>query len=277
VWLLLDNLDKGWPTRGASAEDILLLRTLLEATRKLQRHLEQRNVAFFGLVFLRNDIYEHLVRDTPDRGKDTAISVDWDDEEVFRQIVLQRILATGQLSGDFEAVWHALVEPYVDTEESFRFVVARTLMRPRDLLKFVHKAIEVAVNRGHARVSAADLRQAEATYSEDMLLSMNFELGDVSPPLVDAVYHFIGCATVMPQDEVQRRLEEGGIPPADVSSTLELLLWFGFLGVQDPGRDEQPAYSYEVSYNLAKLLAGLKGGRGRLVVHPAFRTALSCS
>jgi hypothetical protein len=175
VWLLIDNLDKGWPTRGASSEDILLLRTLLEATRKLQRRLEQRDVAFFGLVFLRNDIYEHLVRDTPDRGKDTAISLDWDDAEVFKQILLQRIRATGHLSGVFADVWSALVEPYVETEESFNFIVARTLMRPRDLLKFVHKAIEVAVNRGHSRVTADDLHQAEAAFSEDMLLGMNWE------------------------------------------------------------------------------------------------------
>jgi hypothetical protein len=35
VWLLVDNLDKGWPTRGATTADILLIRTLLEAMRKL--------------------------------------------------------------------------------------------------------------------------------------------------------------------------------------------------------------------------------------------------
>src|SRR5205814_1468750 len=37
ILVLIDNLDKGWPTRGASSEDVLILRTLLEATRKLQR------------------------------------------------------------------------------------------------------------------------------------------------------------------------------------------------------------------------------------------------
>lgn len=262
VWLLVDNLDKGWPTRGASSEDVLLLRTLLEATRKLERQLEQRGVDFFVLVFLRNDIYEHLVRDTPDKGKDTAITLDWDDEEMFKQVLHQRILATGQgqLKGDFRAVWEALFEPYVDTQESFRFVVSRTLMRPRDLLRFVHKAIEVAINRGHRVVTAADLLKAEAAYSEDMLRGLSFELGDVNPALVDAVYHFIGCPSVMPQDDVRTRLVEGGVPAVDVQSTLEHLLWFGYLGVQDSGRDGLPVYSYQVGYNLAKLLAGLQGG-----------------
>ena len=33
VWLLVDNLDKGWPIRGSSEMDILIVRSLLEATR----------------------------------------------------------------------------------------------------------------------------------------------------------------------------------------------------------------------------------------------------
>ncbi|CAA9376931.1 MAG: hypothetical protein AVDCRST_MAG93-8893, partial [uncultured Chloroflexia bacterium] len=34
VYVLIDNIDKGWPTRGVEAIDILILRSLLEATRK---------------------------------------------------------------------------------------------------------------------------------------------------------------------------------------------------------------------------------------------------
>ena len=91
VWLLIDNLDKGWPTRGASADDILILRSLLEATRKIQRQLERRGVAFHCLVFLRNDIFELLVAETPDKGKDTAIVLDWDDVEAFKKILEARV------------------------------------------------------------------------------------------------------------------------------------------------------------------------------------------
>lgn len=77
VWLLIDNLDKGWPTRGTTSEDMMIVRALLEATRKLQRQLEEREVEFKCLVFIRTDIYEHLVMETPDKGKDTPIRLDW--------------------------------------------------------------------------------------------------------------------------------------------------------------------------------------------------------
>lgn len=133
VWLLIDNLDKGWPTRGASNEDILILRALLEATRKLQRQLERRRVSFHCLVFLRNDIFDLLVAETPDKGKDTAIVLDWDDVEVFKKILYSRI--SGSLGGaaSFTDAWGAIAERHVGAQDSFAYVVDRTLMRPSPL------------------------------------------------------------------------------------------------------------------------------------------------
>ena len=64
VWILIDNLDKGWPTRGASDEDILIIRTLLEACRKLQKQLAEPKVSFHPLVFLRASSSEN-----PGQGK----------------------------------------------------------------------------------------------------------------------------------------------------------------------------------------------------------------
>jgi hypothetical protein len=69
LYLLFDNLDKGWPTHGLTAPDVAILRALLEATRKLERQLQRREVNCSTLAFLRNDVYELLVSETPDRGK----------------------------------------------------------------------------------------------------------------------------------------------------------------------------------------------------------------
>ena len=101
VWLLIDNLDNGWPVHGTTSADIMIVRALLEATRKLQRQLEEKDVDFKCLVFIRTDIYEHLVQQTPDKGKDTAIRLDWDDPGVFQEIVRKRINASTDLQGSF--------------------------------------------------------------------------------------------------------------------------------------------------------------------------------
>src|SRR6185437_4751543 len=121
VWLLVDNLDKGWPTRGTRSSEIMILRTLLEATRKLQRQLAQREVDFHSLVFLRNDIFEHLLLETPDRGKDTAIAVEWDDAEAFKELVRSRIRSSTNIEGDFDQLWAQIATPYMGTRDSFRY------------------------------------------------------------------------------------------------------------------------------------------------------------
>ncbi len=46
VWILVDNLDKGWPIHSVLSEDISILRSLLEATRKLERQFGSRDVGF---------------------------------------------------------------------------------------------------------------------------------------------------------------------------------------------------------------------------------------
>lgn len=275
VWLLVDNLDKGWPILGAASTEIMILRTLMEATRKLQRQLEQRGISFHSLVFLRNDIYEHLVRQTPDKGKDTAISLDWDDIEVFREIVRQRVMSATDLKGSFEDIWASICEGYIGAQETFRFIVERTLMRPRDLLGFLHNAVDTAVNRGHDRVTEDDLLKSEKTYSENMFLSLTFEINDVNPDVAQGLYNFLGCPTRMDAAELSSFLE-GGKCGSSVDEAIRLLVWFGFLGVHD-SNSEAPVFAYEMRYNLDKVLAPIRRGSGIFVIHPAFWRALDCA
>ncbi len=274
VWMLIDNLDKGWPTRGASPEDILIIRGLLNATRKIQRKLEKQGVTMYSLVFLRNDIYDLLIQQTSDRDKDTAITVDWDDPEAFKELVLQRIKVATKLPGSFDEVWSTAFERNVGTRDSFGYVVERTLMRPRDIIRFLRKAVEVAVNRGHQRVKADDFTAAENAYSEELLLSINYELGDVSPKYADLVYQFIGCKVAMSVSEANRFISRA-VGDTDRETALQLLIWFGFLGVLN-GNNGKPQFAYDIGYNLAKISAMLKMERAQLVVHPAFRTSLGC-
>ena len=58
IWLLVDNLDKGWPVRGADTTDIVVVHSLMEASRKLQRSFDDAGIDLRCLVFLRTDIHE---------------------------------------------------------------------------------------------------------------------------------------------------------------------------------------------------------------------------
>ncbi len=275
VWVLVDNLDKGWPTRGATQEDIMILRGLLEATRKLQRQFQKRGVDVHVLVFLRNDIHDLLVEETPDRGKDTAITVDWNDPAALKELLRQRIVAGSSLSGDFQDVWPAVCDTHVGTQDSFGYMLDRTLMRPRDLLNFVHRTIEVAVNRGHERILANDILKAEESYSNDILQETSLEIRDVFRDVTDPLYVFLGCRATLTEGEVLSLLREAGFSEDDLERGVALFTWFGFLGVQEKGQEE-PRFAYQERYNVAKLLTPIRLGRSVFVVHPAFRRALEC-
>jgi hypothetical protein len=168
VWVLVDNLDKGWPIQESSDTGIQLIRSLLDATRKIQEMIEVGDTVFRCLVFLRTDIYEHLLRTTPDKGKDTAIRIDWEDPVAFESIIGRRANSSTELGGSFrEDVWPAICAPLIGTEDSFSYIVDRTLMRPRDLLMFLQRSVMTAINRGHNRVLAEDVLFAEDGYSNE--------------------------------------------------------------------------------------------------------------
>jgi hypothetical protein len=274
VSLLFDNIDKGWPTRGAHTADILIVRTLLEATRKLEHQLEQASISFHVLLCLRNDIHELLLREMPDKGKDTAISLDYDDRELFKEIVRQRILFSGVLkAGTFDQLWPQIFPAQVRAQEGFRYLMDRTLMRPRDLLNFLHRATETAINRGHDRVSEEDVLTAEKRYSEDILVEMVFELRDTYPQLESLPYSFIGTAASLSVDTARELVESAGLTGQEPMRVLEVLVWYGFLGIARSG-EEDPTFSYEARYNIDKIFAPVRAGAARFVIHPAFRTAL---
>ncbi len=272
VWLLIDNLDKSWATRGATFEDILIVQGLLEASRKLERSLGNRGVDFHCLVFIRPDVLELLNKHASDRGKETPIELEWDDRQLFRDVLQKRISDSTDVSEDFGEAWEAIAEPAVGIEDSFDYVIDRTLMRPRDALLFVQRAQQVALNRAHSRITGDDIKQAEVGYSEETLVQLGFEMEDTHPAMLDALFAFHGVQPRLKRPEVLDVLKRGKVPADAIEEAVELLLWFGFLGVQ-VGTGE-PMYSHTVHFTLRRLTHPIEVGTGQFVVHPAFRRAL---
>jgi len=272
VWLLIDNLDKGWAVQSAHSEDILLLRALLEATRKLQRQFESRDVELFSVVFIRNDIYQHLILEPADRGKETAALLNWDDSDLFKDIIGRRIAQSTGTDRSFDEVWATFFAPHVKGEDSFQFILSRTLMRPREVLRFVRECMNTAINHKHEQVTEEDLLKAQTAYSAEALVDISLEMRDVKPEYDNVPYAFIGCTTVLSLVEVKEKLLEAGIPEPALEAVIELLLWFGVLGIFVSEDEER--YSYQFEHDPKLMKAGLK--MYAFCIHPAFRPALGC-
>jgi hypothetical protein len=128
------------------------------------------------------------------------------------------------------------------------------------------------LNRGHNRISASDIRQAEIGYSEESLLLLGYEMDDTHPGISDAILAFHGISGSFDATSVRGVLEQGGVDAAEVEDVVDLLLWFGFFGVKIGA--VAPIFSFGVNFKLRRLSHPIEQGNGRFVVHPAFRKAL---
>ena len=50
LWILFDNIDKGWPPQGVTPQDVLTLRCLIDALFKLQRALHRKGISTYFTV-----------------------------------------------------------------------------------------------------------------------------------------------------------------------------------------------------------------------------------
>ena len=172
----------------------------------------------------------------------------------------------------FDVLWQYFFETHINGEASFSYILDRTLLRPREVLRFIRENINTAVNRGHEKVTEDDILHAEQTYSDDLLVDITFELKDVNPDYADVPYAFIGSKALLSKDEVKQRIADAKVPAGKLENAIELLLWFSFLGIYINADEER--YSYRFQHDMKKM----QGGTDQFAycIHPGFRKALGC-
>ncbi|MGS0824380.1 P-loop ATPase, Sll1717 family [Shewanella sp. 0m-8] len=272
-WLLFDNIDKGWPTSGLEKEDLLIIRALIDATKKIERQFGRVNIEVNTIVFLRNDVYELLVKETSDRGKEGSVLLDWTDPDLLRELIRLRIVSN-EIDGDstFEALWPKICVSHFNGEESSQYLIDRSLMRPRFLLNLISQCKSFAINLNHECVQKEDIDKGLAAYSTDLLADIGYEINDVENSVDDILYAFIGSASTIKKDQIYSTLIGFGVEERFIDKIFELLLWYGFLGLVI---DDEPKYIYNFNYSM-KLVSGIIKKKGDIdyLINPAFWPAL---
>ena len=272
LWILFDNIDKGWTPTGIDASDVMTLRALLEAMRKLQRSLTAQEIETRCLVFLRNDVYELLLDQTADRGKEQKVLVDWRDPDALKQLVALRVSASLSVGEtDLDKLWPRIAVSHVHGENSYQYMVDRCLMRPRYLLDILKHARGSALTLRREKITEDDIDKAVAFFSTDVVQDTNLELRDIYPAYDGLLYAFIGAKSLLSLEDAKLLLMLYQVEEAAVESIISLLMWYGFLGVQDEEHEHQ--YIYNRSYN-NKLFEAYARSRlaagAALTVNPAF-------
>jgi len=257
VWVLFDNIDKGWSAQGLQGQDLIIVKALVEATRKIERDLQRNEIDAHTLMFIRNDIFEILIDEMSDRGKEPKALLDWSDGDLLRELILRRARYNSQLdASDFQEMWAQICVSHVSGEESSQYLIDRCLMRPRYSIDLINHCRGSAVTLRHDRIEQSDIQKGMQVFSADLLADLSHEVRDVYPRSDDVLYAFIGKNQELSSDEVQLALMEQGIPDGEIERLIDLLLWYGFLGCLTEAGEIR--FIHDVTYNPKLLKAHIK-------------------
>ena len=272
VWVLFDNLDKGWSTQGVDVIDATVLRCLVDAGRKVEREMRKAGHTVHCIVFVRNDVYDHLMRKSPDYGKELRATLDWSDSDMLREMLRLRLVSglNADLEKvDFKAVWHELCVSHYRGEETSSYLIDRSLMRPRNLLKIFNHCRGFATNFNRQKIEESDIEKGLKTYSADLLEELDRELTDVFPGARDLLYHFLDAPAVMTSADLNKVFNSARIAEDSHDELLDFLLYYGVLGVLIESKEY---FIYSVNYDLRmlKIRAERGGDHTRYTLNPAF-------
>ena len=276
VWILFDNLDKGWNTGGVDAIDTIVLRCLVEAGRKIERDMRKKEQRLYCLIFIRNDVYELLMKGSADYGKDMRVVLDWTDPDMLREMLRLRLVSGIQgveSAVTFEQVWRTICVSHYRGEDVAAYFIERSLMRPRNVLKMFAHSRGFANNFNHSKIDETDIEKGMKAYSQDLLVELDHELSDVFPQVPNILYALLDRPSTATKAELHGLFRSGGLDDESAERVFGFLLYYGVIGLQT---DDGVQYIFDVNYD-SKILttrAQRQGAIAKFVVNPAFWDAL---
>lgn len=184
-FVVADDLDKHWHAKTAQSIDLLL--GLVAEISRMQR--------YFGpnlkvVLFLREDIYDILTRYDDDLPKRDIVRMEWTPANLHH-LVATRLALTVSGENDEDA-WAAIFPEPVKNVAASKYILTRSLPRPRDVLNLCQKAIDHAQRNGHTYVTAEDILDGEKSFSETLFYSVASEFKGIYPDLEEVLIEFAG-------------------------------------------------------------------------------------
>lgn len=175
-YIVIDDLDSDF-----MPDDVLylaLLKSLLIAVMELNQRLSGVKI----VISLRENIYFRIFHKSTihepqrEKWKDVQLRLRWTRSELI-ELVDKRLAVVfrDSYTRDVPRIYDVLPAKRRDNTEAVEYVLARTLMRPRDIIDFINTALELATT---SRITWQDLFRAEAIYSKRRLESLFDEWKD---------------------------------------------------------------------------------------------------
>lgn len=178
ITILADNLDKTWDSKNDLTLQAEMILTLLEFTGHIQNEFIKKNgnnVDVKTFIFLRKDIFDFIKRQArePDKLTISSHEINWEAFPKLIQKVIEarfRYILDLDSSYNMDLVW----KEYFDIDKKkhpFELIKDTCILRPRDIIYFVSKLFESAINNYHNKVLYDDFEYAINAYTS--FLHMN--------------------------------------------------------------------------------------------------------
>lgn len=200
IVILLDNLDKAWRVDADLKLQSQMVFSLLGINRRLKSDFgEDSDIRF--IIFLRRNIYEYVFQKgarEPDKLISDTIELVWDDKETLLRLIEERFKTTSQRTLNWEGnPWETFFAQSVGGVPVKDWIFSNVLPRPRDLIHFLRKSVEVAINRDHERILPEDLEEALKSHSAFAMSQILAEYKAEEPWIGPVLSSMMGGSTIV--------------------------------------------------------------------------------
>lgn len=191
IILVFDELDLAYSSNDMDYKNRLI--GLLLTTYNFYNMFRDKVKIF---VFLRNDIFNMLEFQDKNKIKDNMVEfLDWDSESVESMLSLKSLISNriknniNSQSDNFEHNWNEIFEKNNIGKNQFKwnFIIERTFIRPRDVIKFINLALEQAKARLNTnpdsidKITNEDIHNIRAKYSTYLFEELKDEISSKYP------------------------------------------------------------------------------------------------
>jgi hypothetical protein len=141
--LHFDELDQGLTAMDDHRKRLVI--GLLLAARGVRNDVRDSKVSIIPVVYLRTDLWEEL--EFSDKNKITqtlALNLEWD-RVALQKLINERLRAKLGVGASWDTV--TTQELMRGSQSKWDHILARTFLRPRDVISFLNSALSVATKR----------------------------------------------------------------------------------------------------------------------------------
>jgi hypothetical protein len=231
ISILIDRLDDAW---DGNLESLRLVAGAIRAARHYRVKLPQTGFAPV-IVFLRTDLWDKIEFNDKNKVSQDTIYLDWAEEELEKVVDARIQKSAGVPEGEG---WSTVftTDEMRQRASARRYMLKRTLGRPRDIIAFSALARSVAINAGHTRIERPDIYEAEVQYSRHLVDELRDEIGEHIPDFATVINAIKSLrARTFTLTDWGVAAESSGIDQADRERVLDQLFEASAVGVHRAG------------------------------------------